>query len=295
MATYETAQDQFVIVGDVRFAYRRLGRLYGTPLVLLMHFRGTMDHWDPALINPLAARRPVVLIDNSGVGRSQGDVAKTFACWAKNYIDVIETLGIRRADVMGFSMGGCVAQVVALNAPKLVRKLVLCGTSPSTGEDVRRAPLGPFNKLKAAVTAEEHRTAFLDTFFHSSDTSQAAGRAAWDRINNSRPNRSDYVGAQNSRKQAISFAKFMDPKQAKNASFDRFHELQIPVLIANGSNDLLLPTENSIVMWKKLRHANAQLHLYPDSGHGFLYQYADSFSTLINDFLDNDGGRAGRL
>lgn len=209
--------------------------------MLTIWLRGTMDHWDPALINPLAARRPVVLIDNSGVGRSQGEVAKTFTGWAKNYIDVIEALGIRRADVMGFSMGGCVAQMVALNAPKLVRSLILCGTVPSTGEGVSRAPIGPFNQLKAAVTAEEHRKAFLDTFFHTSERSQAAGMAAWDRITTARSNRSDYVDAQNSHRQAISFAKFMDPKQANDASYDRFHELQLPVLIANGKSTLILP------------------------------------------------------
>jgi pimeloyl-ACP methyl ester carboxylesterase len=194
-----------------------------------------MDHWDPALINPLAARRPVVLIDNSGVGRSQGEVAKTFAGWAKNYRDVIEALGMRRVDVMGFSMGGCVAQILALNAPKLVRKLILCGTAPSTGDGITKAPLGPFNQLKAAVTAQEQRKAFLDTFFHSSEQSQAAGVAAWHRITKARCNRSDYVDAQNAHRQAVSFAKFMDPKQAAEASYDRFHELRLPVLIANGT------------------------------------------------------------
>lgn len=204
-----------------------------------------MDHWDPALINPLAARRPVVLIDNSGVGRSEGEVAKTFAGWAANYINVMEALGIRRADVMGFSMGGCVAQMVALNAPKLVRSLILCGTIPSTGHGVTTAPLGPFNQLKAAVTAEEQRKAFLDSFFHTSERSQAAGMAAWDRIVDARSNRSDYVDAQNAHRQAVSFAKFMDPKQARDASYDRFHELQLPVLIANGEcfcHDLLAGT-----------------------------------------------------
>lgn len=198
-----------------------------------------MDHWDPALINPLAARRPVVLIDNSGVGRSSGEVARTFTDWAKNYIDVMLALGIRRADVMGFSMGGCVAQMVALNAPReklAVRCLVLCGTTPSTGDGVTTAPLGPFNQLKAAETDQEQRQAFLDSFFHESARSKSAGEAAWDRISNARSGRCGHVDAKNSHRQAVSFAKFMDPKQAKDASYDRFHELQIPVLIANGSS-----------------------------------------------------------
>ncbi|EFY89059.1 hydrolase, alpha/beta hydrolase fold family [Metarhizium acridum CQMa 102] len=237
----------------------------------------------------------VVLIDNSGVGRSQGQVARTFADWARNYVDVMEAIGIRRADVMGFSMGGCVAQMVALNAPSLVPSLILCGTVPSIGDGVVKAPLGPFNKLKAAVTVEEHRSAFLDAFFHTSERSQAAGMAAWDRITRARSDRSDHVDAQNAHRQAVSFAKFMDPKQAADASYHRFHELRLPVLIANGCNDLLLPTDNSILMWKKLGHANAQLHLYPDSGHGFLFQYATVFSGLINEFLDNVAEQTSRL
>ncbi|KAJ6443868.1 alpha/beta-hydrolase [Purpureocillium lavendulum] len=295
MATYETAPDRYITVGSIRFAYRWLGPRNGIPLVLLMHFRGTMDHWDPALLNPLAAVRPVILIDNAGVGRSGGEVPKMFAGWAQHYIDVIQALGIKRADVMGFSMGGCVAQMVALNAPKLVRSLVLCGTIPSEGEGVTRAPIGPFNQLKAADTDQEQRDAFLDTFFTSSERSQAAGRASWERIVNARPDRTPAVPADAARRQAIAFAKFMDPKQAKDASYDRFHELKLPVLIANGNDDQLLPTENSIVMWKKLSRVGAQLHLYPDSGHGFLFQNAGPFAALINTFLDSAPDQASRL
>lgn len=194
-----------------------------------------MDHWDPALINSLAEARPVVLIDNAGVGRSGGQIPRTFAGWAKHYINVISSLGMRQVDVMGFSMGGCVAQLVALNAPDgMVRRLVLCGTIPSTGEGVSTAPLGPFNQLKAAVTDQEQRAAFLSTFFTDSERSQAAGAAAWRRITNARQNRVDYVPAEAAHRQAIAFAKFMDPKQAHEASYNRFHQLRLPVLIANG-------------------------------------------------------------
>lgn len=194
-----------------------------------------MDHWDPALVNPLAARRPVILIDNAGVGRSQGEIPKSFAGWAQHYINVIHALGIQRADIMGFSMGGCVAQMVALNAPRLVRNLVLCGTTPSTGPGVVRAPLGAFNQLKAAVSADEYRAAYLATFFADSERSQAAGAASWERIAKSRKDASRPVGKDGARRQGIAFAKFMDPKQAVDASYDRFHELRMPVLIANGT------------------------------------------------------------
>ncbi|KAJ3512004.1 hypothetical protein NM208_g15371 [Fusarium decemcellulare] len=212
---------------------------------------------------------------------------------------------------MGFSMGGCVAQLVALNAPDLTRRLILCGTTPSTGEGVVTAPLGPFNQLKAAATEEEQKEAFLASMFNTSEASKAAGEAAWKRIIEARGGRVKHVDPANSHRQAIAFAKFMDRKQAKDASYDRFDELRLPVLIANGelnpavtivfadtlpgSEDLLLPTENSILMWKKLRNANAQLHLYPNSGHGFLWQYAPEFAKLINDFLDNEPRLSSRL
>lgn len=195
-----------------------------------------MDHWDPALINPLAAARPVLLIDNAGVGRSKGTVPKTFAGWAQHYIDVITTLDIRQVDVMGFSMGGCVAQLVAMDAPRgLVRRLVLCGTTPSTGPGVVAAPLGPFNQLKAAETEQQQKDAFLATFFAPSERSQAAGEAAWARVTSARTHRSDYVAPEGAHRQAIAFAKFMDPEQASAASYGRFAHLDLPVLIANGN------------------------------------------------------------
>ncbi|KAH6950744.1 Alpha/Beta hydrolase protein [Fusarium avenaceum] len=296
MATYETAQDQFVTVDGIKFAYRRFGSEHGVPLTLCMHFRGTMDHWDPALINPIAAKRPIITIDNAGVGRSGGEVPKQFAQWAQYYINVLRAIGVSKTDVLGFSMGGCVAQLVALNGQGLVRRLILCGTMPSTGEGTVSAPsLEPFNRLKAAKTDEEQKEAFLMSMFNTSDKSRVAGEAAWKRITGARKDRSDHVSPANSHRQGIAFAKFMDPKQAKDASYNRLEELRIPVLIANGSEDLLLPTENSIVIWKKLKNAQAQLHLYPDSGHGFLWQYADQFSKLINVFLGDEPSLSSRL
>lgn len=287
--SYQAAKTEVITVGGIAFAYRLLGTPEGIPLVMLMHFRGTMDHWDPALINPLAEARPVLLIDNAGVGRSEGQVPKTFAGWAQHYIDVVVALGIGKVDVLGFSMGGCVAQLVALNAPRgLVRRLVLCGTTPSTGAGVVTAPLGPFNQLKAAVTETQQKDAFLATFFRASQSSQTAGEAAWARITSARRHRSDYVAPEGAHRQAVAFAKFMDPKQASTASYDRFAHLDLPVLVANGSEDVLLPTENSILMWKMLQQAKAQLHLYPDSGHGFLFQYAHHFAVTVNTFLDQD-------
>lgn len=136
MSTYETAETKYIEVDGVKFAYRHFGALSSgnLPLVFNIHFRGTMDHWDPELINPIAATRPVVLIDNSGVGRSSGEVPDSYAGWAANIIAVVEALRLDKVDVIGFSMGGFVAQLIALDAPHLVRRLIIAGSGPSQGE-----------------------------------------------------------------------------------------------------------------------------------------------------------------
>ncbi|KAL7923433.1 alpha/beta-hydrolase [Trichoderma austrokoningii] len=297
MATYQAAKTQFVKVDGCTFAYRLLGLSHGIPLVLIPGFKQTMDHWDPALVNPLAAQRPVLLIDNAGVGRSEGEIPDTYPGWAAHYVAVIkQILGHNsKVDVFGYSMGGCVAQLMALNAPEQVRRLVLGGTIPSSGDGVVPSPDGKaFKRLKAARTVEEERQAFLDGFFvRHSERSQEAGKAAWERIINNRCDageaRCEPVPPGPAHKQALAFVRFMDQKNASQGSYERLRQLRLPVLIANGCNDLLLPTDNSILMWKMLSFADARLHLFPDSGHGFLYQYADEFAELVNAFLGANG------
>ena len=195
-----------------------------------------MDHWDPALINSLAASRTVLLIDNAGVGLSGGEIPKSFDIWVEHYISVIKALKINQIDVMGWSMGGCIAQLTALNAPSLVHRLVLCGTTPSTGPGVVRAALGSFNMLRDAPEGDDEaqRKVFLETFFAPTEESQRAGEESWTRTARSRPNRSTHVPRAKAKRQGIAFAKFMDPKEARHGSFDRLSELKLPILIANG-------------------------------------------------------------
>ncbi|KPM41839.1 hypothetical protein AK830_g4693 [Neonectria ditissima] len=288
MTTYETAEDQYVAVGDVRLAYRKFGQASGTPLVLFVYFRGTMDHWDPAFINPLSAQRPIVLIDNSGIGRSGGVIPETVAGFAQVYIDAIKALGLSQVDLLGFSLGGAVAQMAALNAPALIRRLILCGTIPSYGDGVVAADMGPFLKLKDSVALEEHKKAFLAGFFRPAEESQALGELAWERITQARPNGAAFLDVDGANKQAAAFGRFMNPDETKDGSYNRLGELRMPVLVAGASDDILMPTENSIMLWKKLRNAAGRLHLFPDSGHGFLFQHAKSAALLVNTFLDSE-------
>ncbi|PNP47987.1 hypothetical protein THARTR1_10406 [Trichoderma harzianum] len=193
-----------------------------------------MDHWDPALIDPLAARRPVILIDPPNSGRSGGYFPSTVAQLAQYFISIIKALGLKQVDVMGFSGGGFNAQMIALNAPKLVRHLILSATTPSIGDGVQLGPPAVRQKLQTAVTVDEHKDAFISTFFTSSAQGQAAGHAAWERITTGRQNRSDWASLESAEEQNVAFFNFNDPNNAKDGSYDRLHELQMPVLIATG-------------------------------------------------------------
>ena len=286
MSTYETAEDEFIEVNGIKYAYRYFGASKDIPLVFNIHFRGTMDHCDPDLINPIARTRPVILVDNSGVGRSGGEVPETFAQWAQNVIDVIVALKIKQIDVLGFSMGGYVAQLIALNAPFLVRKLILAGTGPSEGPGVTRGKSEDFALLAGAVTEEDNRIGFLKTFYSLSDKKQAIGESWWERMTSARKNRSDYLGPEGTQKQIAAVMNWLGENSRELGSFDRLDRIKIPVYIANGSKDVLVPTENSLILWRRLINAEAHLHIFPDSGHGFLNEYADIFSKQIIMFLD---------
>lgn len=195
-----------------------------------------MDHWDPALINPLAAKRPVILIDHAGSGRSNGHFPQTMAKNGQYLINVIQKLGLKQVDVMGFSGGGCTAQMATLNAPNLVRHLVLAATTPSIGEGIQIGFAEPLQKLRTAITQEEHKDAFISTFFTASARGQPAGLAAWERITTGRQNRCDYASVESADEQSLAYFNFIDPNNANDRSYNRLQELQMPVLIATGNS-----------------------------------------------------------
>jgi pimeloyl-ACP methyl ester carboxylesterase len=281
MSTQQTALTQYVDVDGIKFAYRRFGNPAEVPLVLLMHFRGTMDHWDPDLINALAHTREVILLDNSGVGKSSGSVPDNYGGWAQNVINLLSAIGVKKIDLLGFSMGGFVAQLVTLKAPELVRRLILAGTGPSAGEGVTAGPPEAF-ELIATATPEGAENAHLKTFYSLSDEKQALGKTWWKRINerNVEP-RSPYVGKEGVEKAISAAIKW--GTGVGETSYDRLGEIKIPVFVANGDIDILVPTANSFVL--KNRLPNAHLHIYPDTGHGFLFEYASIFVQHVNIFL----------
>lgn len=283
MSTQQTAKTQYVEANGIRFAYRLFGATTGTPLVFLQHFRGTMDHWDPALINPLAKTRPILLLDNAGVGKSSGQIGDNFGDSAANVAAVAKALSIKEFDVVGFSIGGMAAQLLALDYPGLVRRAVFAGTSPSAGEGLESGEQWAFDALVSANTSEESEPAFVKGFFSLTEEKQAVGKAWWDRINERTEDRSDYVSVEDAKRQVNQIVHWFTPGNSPN-SYDRLGELKIPVFVAAGDDDIIVPTTNSLVLWKKIK--TAHLHVYPDVGHGFLDEYPELFAEHIRLFLD---------
>jgi pimeloyl-ACP methyl ester carboxylesterase len=183
--THQTAKTLYVEKDSIKYAYRRFGAETGVPVLFLIHFRGTMDYWDPLLVNSIAKTRPVILFDNAGVGQSVGDVADTIEGMAGHAIALLGAIGVEQADVLGFSMGGYIAPLVALNGGKgLVRKVVIAGSGPSYGEGLAEQPLERTRKVGewAGQAEPDYENCFSGLFFDPHEESQAAGRAWWSRI-----------------------------------------------------------------------------------------------------------------
>jgi pimeloyl-ACP methyl ester carboxylesterase len=273
-ATLETAPTLYAERGGIRFAYRRLGPSTGTPLVLLQHFSGNIDAWDPAVVNALAADRPVIAFDNAGVGRSTGQTPDNIAAMAGDAVSFISALGLSVVDLLGFSLGGCIAQEIAADNKGLVRKLILVGTAPKGGEEHLLAT------LQDAFSHTEAPDIRLPLFFTKSSASQSAGQAFLTRVKARTEDRDTDNGKAVTDPQAkalITWCATPDPEQAILRAITQ------PVLVVCGSHDTMLPADNAYAMFKVL--SNAQLVLYPDSSHGALFQHHALFVSHVRTFL----------
>ncbi|PVH89328.1 hydrolase [Cadophora sp. DSE1049] len=285
MSTQQTAVTKYVVANGTKLAYRQLGLTSGIPMVMLMHFRGNMDFWDPALINALARSRPIILVDNAGIGKSEGEIPTTLHGWATHVIALLDALNIQEIDLLGFSMGGGAAQHVALAAPEKIRKLILAGTRTSRTPNTVLGPRKIFYELAHSATEEEFKAAFALSFFNPSQHGRDAAEASWNRIFTRKDDRAPHLSPVLAKRQTEAFSKFTI--SSPDNPYERIHELKhIPVFVCNGDQDLLIPTPNSFELAQLLPHAH--LHIYPNSGHGFLYQYAELFSKHVDMFLDGD-------
>jgi pimeloyl-ACP methyl ester carboxylesterase len=271
---HQTASMQFVEANGVRFAYRRFGKPGGAPLVFNQHFRGTMDYWDPAVTNGLARNREVILFNNAGVSSSSGKVPTSFQEMGANAIAFIKALGPIKVDVLGFSIGGMVAQEIAGQAPDLVRRLILVGTGPR-GADMSTSRSAEI--FAGAYDPPEHL--WLAVHFSPSPSSRAAGLTFLKR-KLQRKNRDPEVSEEAAAAQREAIGKYIAP--GENV-LSYLKDIRQPTLIVQGSNDVIIPTVNSYILQQNL--PNAQLIVYPDANHGSFYQYPELFVSEVDQFL----------
>jgi pimeloyl-ACP methyl ester carboxylesterase len=279
--THTTAPTQYLDAAGIRFAYRRWGQETGVPLLFLQHFRGGMDHWDPAVTDRFAATRPVVLFDNAGVAGSSGETPDTVEAMADHAADFIGALRLSQIDILGFSIGGYVAQALALRHPAIVRRLVLAGTRPRGGEPSNDPKFGEYAGMTDPKTGEGPLEAFLYLFFSPSETGQAAGRAFWERRHQRKRDVDPPSSPQTMAAQIAALAAWREVRGERYAELDKIKQ---PTLVVNGNNDVMVPTINSYILSQKIPHA--MLIVYPDSGHGSLFQFPELFAAHGTMFLD---------
>jgi pimeloyl-ACP methyl ester carboxylesterase len=272
---HDTAPTQFVEANGIRFAYRRFGKQGGLPLVFNQHYTGTLDHWDPAVTDGFAKDREVILFNNAGVSSSSVETPTSFQEMGANAIAFIRALGLTQVDVLGISIGGFVAQEIALQGGDLVRKVILVGTGHRSQDmsESRSAEI-----FAGSYDPPEHL--WLSVHFGPSEASQKAGLAFLERKLR-RQDRDPQVSEQTIAAQGEAIGKWHVPN---DSALEYLKSIRQPVLVVQGSNDVIIPTRHSFTLQQHL--PNAQLIVYPDSNHGSIYQYPETFVANATTFLD---------
>ena len=281
-----TAPTQVITAKDVNYAYHRFGRASANPLLCLQHFNGTLDNWDPAVTDALASGREVILFDNAGVGRSSGNVPETIAGMTEHAMAFLDGLGIQTCDVLGFSLGGMIAQQMVQDRPSIIRRMILVGTAPRGGEDIMH-----LEKPSLARHLQDPKnrglTVLQKIFFAPTTTSQAAGEAFIARLMQRKGDREPPSGPNVASAQLAAF------REWERFTGERFADLKgtrHPTLVVQGFHDEMIPVRNSY--WLAENLPNAVLLAYPDAGHGSLFQYPESFTKHAAAFLSSDSQSA---
>ncbi|MGP3638063.1 alpha/beta fold hydrolase [Streptomyces sp. 24-1644] len=277
-SSHQSAPTRSVSVRGVDFVYRQLGPEDGVPLILLNHLAAVLDNWDPRVIDGLAARRRVITFDNRGVGASGGSTSDTIEAMAHDAVLFIRALGFDQVDLLGLSMGGFIAQVIAAEEPHLVRKIILAGTGPAGGPGIDKVTaLAIRATLKGALTRQDPKQ-FL--FFTDTKGGRRAGHAFLERLKERTDNRDRTISLSSFRAQLKAIHRW-----GLQASADLSH-IHHPTLVANGESDRMVPSENTLDLAARLPQGEL-VPLYPDAGHGGIFQYHEEFVPQALEFLES--------
>nr|WP_322780903.1 alpha/beta hydrolase [Frankia sp. Cas4] len=276
VTSYQNAPTRTVSAGGVDFAYRELGPKTGVPVVFLTHLAAVLDNWDPRVVDGIAAKHRVLTFDNRGVGASTGSTPNTIQAMATDAVTFIRALGLDKVDILGFSMGGMIAQVIAQDEPQLVRTLILAGTGPAGGEGIKNVTkLSHLDTIRGLLTLQDPKQ-FL--FFTRTPNGRQAGKEFLARLKERTDNRD----------KAISLKSYgAQLKAIHRWGLERPSDLSVirqPVLVANGESDRMVPTKNSADLARRL--PDSELVIYPDAGHGGIFQFHGQFVEKALEFLE---------
>jgi pimeloyl-ACP methyl ester carboxylesterase len=276
----EVSTQRVTAENGIDYAYRDHGA-GDVPLVLLQHFRGNLDNWDPALIDALAADRRVVTFDNTGVAATTGKTPSTIEAMAHDAVAFLATLELQRVDLLGFSIGSFVAQEIALIRPDLLRRIVLASSAPQGAAGMH----GWAPEVIGAVGAPEpNPEGYISVFFAPTESSREAGRQAAGRIFGRTANRDEPTTWHTRQAQYDAVCRWGIPN---HSLLERVGAIDIPVFVANGDSDPMILPRYSYLLAGLL--PDARLKIYPDSAHGFLFQHHRSFAADVHAFLEETG------
>lgn len=273
--THENASTRTIDVGGTTFAYRQLGTDTGVPVIFLNHLTANLDNWDPRVVDGIAAHHRVITFDNRGVGASAGSVPVSVAEMAHDAVAFIRALGFDQVDLLGFSLGGFVAQVIALQEPELVRKIILAGTGPAGGAGIERVGAVTYSDILRGVLTFKDPKTYL--FFTRTPNGKEQARQFLGRLRERTENRDEAVSVSTLRAQLSAIHAW-----GRQAPVD-LSGVQHPVLVANGDSDRMVPSSNSVDLARRL--PNAELVLYEDAGHGGIFQNHEVFVPKALEFL----------
>lgn len=273
---WTTVPTQFISADGVSFAYREYGQQNGgTPVIFLNHLAAVLDNWDPRIIDGIAAKHHVVIFDNRGVGASTGEPAKFIEQMADDAITFIQAKGFKQVDLFGFSMGGMISQEIVLKQPQLIRKMILSGTGPAGGTGISTVGrVSNWDLVRGMATRQDPK---VYLFFTRTENGKAAAKAFVQRINERTENRDKEIMLSAYRAQLKALKKWGSKKPAD------LSVIQQPVLVANGDHDRMVPTVNTYDLAKRL--PNSSLIIYPDAGHGGIFQFHQDFVKQSLTFL----------